>query len=109
VYRSNGYDYMFKSTAWIGFGISGGHAYFQGKGTIQKIDPATGLVVWSDGNYQFRVDAWDNTGTTNHNGIDTYQIIILDKNGVPYHIAGGQPPGSAGDLQGGNIVVHPAN
>jgi len=109
VYRLNGYDYMFKSTAWIGFGISGGHAYFQGKGIIQQIDPATGLVVWSEGNYQFRVDTWDNTGTSNHNGIDTYQIVILDKNGVQYHVAGGQLPGTSGDLQGGNIVVHPAN
>jgi hypothetical protein len=63
--------------------------------------------VWSEGNHKFRVDIWDNTGKTANGGIDTYYIIVYDKDGVSiFHRAGALPPGTAGTLQGGQIVVH---
>jgi hypothetical protein len=63
-------------------------------------NPATGELVWSNGNYTFRVDAWDNNKP---GGTDIYQIRVLDKNGVAFHMAGFNPYGY---LQGGNIVIH---
>lgn len=113
VYRYQGYDWVIKSNSWSGGGlfiecqINGAcYAYFQGKASVQKIDPATGLVVWSAGNYQVRVDVWDNTKTPYNSGIDTYQITVRDSNGVLFWSAGGQPPSAAGNLRGGQIVVH---
>ena len=100
VYRYGGWDYIVKSNAWTGLAIENTRAYFEGKCTIQMYNPATGELVWSNGNYTFRVDTWDNSTT---GGIDIYQIRVLDKNGVIYHMAGFNPYGY---LQGGNIVIH---
>jgi hypothetical protein len=50
-----------------------------------------------EGNWQFTVTAKDNA--TSGKGQDTYDIKILDKNGVTYHTA-------AGTLKGGNIEIH---
>jgi hypothetical protein len=119
VYRVMGadgkmYDWVIKSTAWTGLTItcttpSGPcRTIFQGKAVVQQINSVTGEVVWSDGNFQFTVTVWDNTKTTNNGGVDTYQIVVLDKNGKPFWSAGGTPPGTLGNLKGGQIVVHKA-
>lgn len=100
VYREGGWDYIVKSNAWTGLAIKDGHAYFEGKCTVQKYNPETGELVWAEGNYQFRIDVWDNRQTEEP---DIYQIRILDKDGILFHEAGFNPPG---DLQGGNIVIH---
>jgi len=101
IYRDGGWDYIVKSNAWTGLAIdTNGHAYFEGKCVAQKYNPATGELVWSDGNYKFRVDVWDNTPA---GGTDVYQIKIMDKNGVAWHKAGYDPYGV---LKGGEIVVH---
>ncbi len=63
-------------------------------------NPATGELVWAEGNYKFRVDVWD---ANSDGGVDVYQIRVRDKNGVVYHEAGVDP---LGELQGGNIVIH---
>lgn len=101
IYRVGGLDYMIKSNAWIGLAIIGNHAYFQGKATLQVMDPTTGVLLYNVGNYQFKVDVYDNTGTTVNNGVDTYQITVWDNNGLVYHQAGGS-------LMGGQIMVHDA-
>jgi hypothetical protein len=100
VYREGGWDYIIKSNAWIGFAIDGNHAYFEAKCVVQKYNPETGELLWAEGNYQFRVDVWDNDS---NGAIDVYQIRVRDKNGVVYHEAGFDP---YGELQGGNIVIH---
>lgn len=102
VYRQGEWDYIVKSSAWTGLAIDGNHAYFEGKCVVQKYNPETGELLWAEGNYQFRVDTWDNTP---NGGIDVYQIRIRDKNGVVYHEAGFSPYGY---LQGGNVIVHNA-
>ncbi len=100
VYRESGWDIIVKSNAWIGLAIDGNHAYFEAKCVVQKYNPATGELVWDEGNYKFRIDVWDNDSD---GGIDIYQILVRDKNGVLCHEAGFDP---SGELQGGNIVIH---
>ncbi len=100
VYREDGWDVIVKSNAWIGLAIDGNHAFFEAKCVVQKYNPTTGELVWAEGNYKFRVDVWDNDS---EEGVDIYQIRVLDKNGVVYHEAGFDP---LGELQGGNIVIH---
>jgi hypothetical protein len=100
VYREGGWNYIVKSNAWVGMAIDGNHAYFEAKCVIQKYNPATGELVWGEGNYKFRVDVWDNDPD---GGVDVYQIRVWDKNGVVFHEAGFDP---IGYLQGGNILIH---
>ena len=100
VYREGRWNYIVKSNAWIGLAIEEGHAYFEAKCVVQKYNPETEELVWAEGNYKFRVDAWDNDSD---GGVDIYQIRVLDKDGVLFHEAGFDP---FGELQGGNIVIH---
>ncbi len=100
VYRESGWDIIVKSNAWVGLAIDGNHAYFEAKCVVQKYNPATEELVWDEGNYKFRVDVWDNDSD---GGVDIYQILVRDKNGVIFHEAGFDP---LGELQGGNIVIH---
>ncbi len=100
VYRLDQLVYIVRSNAWRGLAIQEQHAFFEGKCVIQIYDPETGELVWSEGNYRFRVDVWDNDVD---GGIDVYQIRALDKNGMLFHEAGSNP---FGELQGGNIVIH---
>jgi hypothetical protein len=70
-------------------------------------------VVGGFGNGQLTVTVWDNTKTTNNNGVDTYYMQVLDQNGQVFWQAGGGAyngigMATAGNLQGGNIVVHKA-
>ena len=57
----------------------------------------TSNLIFSEGNYQYLVKAIDKAEPGK--GVDTYNITILDKNGIEYHTA-------AGTLQGGNINIH---
>ncbi len=100
VYRVGELNYIVRSNAWRGLAIQDEHAFFEGKCVVQIYDPASGELVWSEGNYKFRIDVWDNSP---NGGIDKYQLLVLDKNGVQYHEAGFDP---AGYLKGGSIVIH---
>ena len=100
VYRVGELNYIVRSNAMGGLAIQDDHAFFEGKCVVQIYNTATGEIIWSEGNYKFRIDVWDNSP---NGGTDMYQIRVLDKNGVQYHEAGFDP---AGYLQGGNIVIH---
>jgi len=100
IYMADGFEYIIKDSAWLGFAIEGKHAYFESKCVVQKYDPSTGLVVWSEGNYKMRVDTWDNS---KGGGTDSYWLRVLNKNGVAYHTAGGTSP--LGNLLSGQVVV----
>ncbi len=67
---------------------------------LQQYDLETGELVWSEGNYKFRVDVWDND---EDEGVDVLQIRVYDKIGLLWYEAGFDPYGF---LQGGNIVIH---
>ena len=53
---------------------------------IESFVSATETIVRSEGDYKFRSDVRDNTPV---GGNDVYQMEILNKNGVVWHIAGG--------------------
>ncbi|MFW9846820.1 MAG: post-COAP-1 domain-containing protein, partial [Candidatus Thorarchaeota archaeon] len=100
VYREGDWEYLIKSNAWLGMAIEENHAFFEGKCTVQKFNIKTGELVWDEGNYQFRVDVWDND---EDGGVDVYQIRVLDKNGLVFYDAGFDP---LGYLEGGNVIIH---
>jgi hypothetical protein len=102
VYRDGYHEFIVKSTAWLGMAIVDNHSFFEAKCVVQQYDSRTGELIWSEGNYRFRVDVWDNDDTE---GIDVLQIRVYDKIGLVYHEAGIEPYGF---LQGGNIVIHTA-
>jgi PKD repeat protein len=103
VFREGDWQYIVKSNAWQGMAIIGNHSFFEAKCVVQKYNSKTGEFVWSEGNYQMRVDVWDEY---NDEGDDVYQIRVYDKIGQVYHEAGFDP---FGFLQGGNIVIHTEN
>ncbi len=78
--------------------IEENHAFFEAKCVAQMFNSETGELAWAEGNYQFRVDVWDN-----EEGPDVYQIRVHDKHGLVYHEAGFAP---LGYLDGGNIAIH---
>ncbi|MFW9816964.1 MAG: NosD domain-containing protein, partial [Candidatus Thorarchaeota archaeon] len=100
VYRVGDWEYIVKSNAWLGMAIEDGHAFFEGKCTVQKFNSLTGELIWDEGNYQFRVDVWDNDEA---GGVDVYQMRVLDKYGVMFYEVGFNP---VGYLEGGNIIIH---
>ena len=100
VYRVGELNYIVRSNALRGLAIQDDHAFFEGKCVVQIYNTATGELIWSEGNYKFRIDAWNNSPS---GGIDIYQIRVRDKIGVVFHEAGFDP---LGELQGGNIVIH---
>ena len=99
VYRTDGWEYVIKSNAWLGMAIDEqyNHAFFEGKCTVQKFNTETGEMIWDEGNYQFRVDVWD---YDEDGSIDEYGICVLDKDGIVYYEAGPIL------LGGGNIIIH---
>jgi hypothetical protein len=100
VYRIGDWQYIVKSTAWLGMAIDQNHSFFEAKCVVQRYNILTGELVWAEGNYQVRVDVWDNGEP---GGSDVYQIRVYDKNGLIYYEAGFNPYGF---LQGGNIQIH---
>ena len=110
LYRGvDGYNYLVKSTSWnsggIGFRRDAGQislASFSGKCVVQKIDPATGDVVESFGNYSFTVDVRDGD-LFNPRQPDKYAITILDGSGHVWRQVGA--PNSPVVIGGGNVTV----
>lgn len=103
---SDGYDYVIKSNAWTGLGVPTNQHYatFQGKANVQKIDPSTGETIWSGGNFQFTVDAYDYTGTTTNGGADAFHMKVLNPDGTLFHEIGKITPLLS--LSGGQIIIH---
>jgi hypothetical protein len=102
VYREGDWEYIFKSTAWIGMAIihEDNHSYFEAKCVVQQYNSKTGELVASEGNFRMRIDVYDHT--QNGKG-DVFQIRVYDKIGLIYYMAGFDPYGILG---GGNIVIH---
>ena len=73
-----------------------------GKCVVQKIDPETGEVVDSYGNYSFTVDVRDGD-LFNPRQADKYALTVLNSNGLVWRQIGSRanPPA----IGGGNITV----
>jgi hypothetical protein len=107
----DGFDYVVKSTSWAGgflnFSTEPGtsianRSSFKGKCVVQKIDPATGAIVQSFGNFSFTVDARDGD-LLSPRSFDAYAITILDNNGVIWRRVGTNL--ALLPLGGGNVMV----
>ena len=101
VYRVGDWHYIVKSNAWLGMAIVGSHSFFEAKCVVQQYNSETGEMLWDEGNYNLRIDVWDNAEEEEVD--DVFQIRVYDKNGLLYYEAGFDPYGF---LQGGNIVIH---
>jgi extracellular elastinolytic metalloproteinase len=105
--RTDGFDYVVKATSWQGGGLSfsgnpATRATFSGRATVQKIDPATGDIVDSLGNYRFTVDMLDGD-LLNPRAGDAYGITVLTSNGTVWHQVGAiNAPVQVG---GGNVAI----
>ncbi|HEY8559242.1 MAG TPA: hypothetical protein VIL74_02480 [Pyrinomonadaceae bacterium] len=77
-------------------------ASFKGRATLQKINPATGLVVGSWGNYTFTVDARDGD-LLSPRQTDGYAVTILDGSGAIWRRVGTNL--SLIPVGGGNVHV----
>lgn len=108
---TDGFNYIVKNNSWQGgflnFSTEPGTSTlnlssFKGKCVVQKIDPATGLVVQSLGNFAFTVDARDGDLLVPRQG-DAYAITILDNNGVIWRRVGTNT--ALVPLGGGNVMV----
>ena len=90
LYRGlDGFIYLVKSTSrdsgGRGFGSEGAilsKAAFSGKCVVQKIDPETGDIVESYGNYSFTVDVRDGD-LFNPRQADKYAITVLGSSPMP--------------------------
>jgi hypothetical protein len=105
----DGFNYLVKNTSWqsggIGFGAEGAilsKAVFSGKCVVQKIDPETGEIVESYGNYSFTVDVRDGD-LFNPKQPDKYAITVLSSNGLVWRQIGSRTSPPA--IGGGNITV----
>jgi hypothetical protein len=108
---TDGFNYVVKNTSWTGgflnFSAEAGtsilnRSSFKGKCNVQKIDPATGLVVQTFANFTFTVDARDGDLLTPRS-YDAYGITILDNNGLIWRRVGTNT--SLVQLGGGNVTV----
>ncbi|HEX5887611.1 MAG TPA: Ig-like domain-containing protein [Pyrinomonadaceae bacterium] len=108
---TDGFNYIVKSTSWAGgflnFANEPGtstpnRASFAGKCTVQKVDPATGAVVASFGNFSFTVDTRDGDLLAPPQR-DAYAITVLDNTGVIWRRVGTNT--SLIPLGGGNVNV----
>jgi hypothetical protein len=75
---------------------------FKARCGVQKIDPATGLVVQSFGNFTFTVDARDGDLLLPRQD-DAFAITIFDNNGLIWRRLG--TPTAMLPLGGGNVMV----
>ncbi|TFG12203.1 MAG: hypothetical protein EU535_06465, partial [Promethearchaeota archaeon] len=102
VYRAGDWEYIIKSNAWEGMAIDEleNWSFFEAKCVVQQYNSKTGELIWSEGNYKFRIDVWDKNKDGEN---DVFQIRVYDKIGLICHEAGFEPYGI---LQGGNIVIH---
>jgi len=108
---TDGFNYIVKSTSWTGGFLNFGNepatsvanrASFGGKATVQKVDPATGAIVASFGNYSFSADVRDGDLLTPVQR-DAYAITVIDNNGVIWRRVGTNS--SLVPLGGGNVSV----
>jgi hypothetical protein len=107
----DGFNYIVKSTSWAGgflnFSTEPGtsisnRSSFKGKCVVQKVDPATGAVVQSFGNFSFTVDTRDGDLLTPRS-YDAYAITIVDNNGMIWRRVGTNL--ALLPLGGGNVMV----
>jgi Bacterial Ig domain len=108
---TDGFNYVVKNNSWQGgflnFSTEPGtsvltRSSFKGKCVVQKIDPSTGLVVQSFGNFTFTVDGRDGDLLVPRQS-DGYAITILDSNGVIWRRVG--TSAAPLPLGGGNVMV----
>jgi len=107
----DGFNYIVKSNSWAGgflnfstepgTGISN-RSSFKGKCVVQKVDPNTGAVVQSFGNFSYIVDTRDGD-LLSPRSFDAYAITILDNNGVIWRRVGTNL--APLPLGGGNVMV----
>ena len=108
---TDGFNYIVKNTSWQGgflnFSTEPGtstlnRSSFKGRCVVQKIDPSTGAVVQSFGNFAFTVDGRDGDLLLPRS-FDAYAITILDSNGVIWRRVGTNT--ALLPLGGGNVMV----
>ncbi len=103
---ADGFNYRVKSNSWQGGGLTfyqdAAKAAFSGRGNVQKIDSATGVVVESWGNYTFTVDIIDGD-LRNPRESDRYAIQILNDAGTVWRQIGSRT--NPVQLGGGNVSV----
>jgi hypothetical protein len=108
----DGFDYLVKGNSWQGgylqFSAEPGvtplvytRSNFKGRCNVQKIDPATGEVVQSWGNFTFEVFTKDGDPLTPKQP-DAYAIIVWDGAAAVFHQVGSRT--SLVTLGGGNIT-----
>jgi hypothetical protein len=109
---TDGFNYLVKGNSW-----QGGYLQFsaelgttpaiytgsnlKGNCNVQKIDPVTGLVVASFGNYTFEIFTRDGD-LLNPRQRDSYSITVRDNSSAVFHQVGSQ--NSLITLGGGNIT-----
>ena len=107
----DGFNYIVKSTSWAGGYLNfsnepstsiSNRSSFKGKCVVQKVDPLTGVVVQSFGNFSFIVDTRDGDLLTPRS-YDAYAITILDNNGLIWRRVGTNL--ALLPLGGGNVLV----
>jgi hypothetical protein len=108
---TDGFNYIVKSNSWAGGFLNFStepttsilnRTSFKGKCNVQKVDPSTGAIVATFGNFTFTVDARDGDLLTPRS-YDAYAITILDNNGVIWHRVGSNA--NLVQLGGGNVIV----
>ena len=106
----DGFNYLVKGNSWQGgylqFSAEPGttiftRSNFKGNCNVQKIDPATGLVVESSGNYSFEAFTKDGD-LLSPRAADAYSITVWDRNGAVWHKVGSAA--ALVSLGGGNIT-----
>ena len=108
---ADGFYYVAKANSWqdgyLQFAAEPGtspavytRSEFNGRCNVQKIDPATGLVVASSGNYTFEAFTFDGDLLTPKQA-DAYAFVVRDAAGAVWHQAGART--SLVTLGGGNI------
>jgi hypothetical protein len=109
---SDGFNYLVKGNSWQGgylqFSAEPGvtptvytGSNIMGSCNVQKIDPTTGLVVASFGNYTFEIFTRDGDLLNPRRG-DSYSITVRDNSNAVFHQVGS--PNSLITLGGGNIT-----
>lgn len=106
----DGFNYVVKGNSWqsgyLQFSAEPGttiftRSNFKGNCNVQKIDPATGLVVESSGNYNFEVFTKDGD-LLSPRAADAYSITVWDRYGAVWHKVGSAT--TLVGLGGGNIT-----
>jgi len=109
---TDGFNYLVKGNSWQGgylqFSAEPGvtppiytGSNIKGNCNVQKIDPATGLVVASFGSYTFEIFTKDGDLLNPRQG-DSYSITVRDNSNAVFHQVGSQ--NSLVTLGGGNIT-----